>query len=158
MVWKDRDEEKLPPDIVKIKERLSARDIVNIHNYCRLLTVRKTQEDALQKAKPEVASENVKKIFCTPYDVLETELYVKNEDFAPYAGLYIKTAPQTKTLKFDSCKNIPQCNNIHECGGIKNFNLCNMDYGHKILRLHETVSDIYMENCRNFSPNMDFSN
>lgn len=158
LLCKDRDEEKLPPDIVKIKERLSARDIVNIHNYCRLLTVRKTQEDALQKAKPEVASENVKKIFCTPYDVLETELYVKNEDFAPYAGLYIKTAPQTKTLKFDSCKNIPQCNNIHECGGIKNFNLRNMDYGHKILRLPETVSDIYLENCRNFSPNMDFSN
>lgn len=33
-----------------------------------------------------------------------------------------------------------------------------MDYGHKILRLPETVSDIYLENCRSFSKNIDFSN
>ena len=149
-------EEKQPLEIIRLKEKLIARDIANIRNYCQSIIVRKMQEAAFQKM--EVSAENVKKVFCTPYNELETELCVKNADFAPYAGLYIKTAPQTKTLKFDSCKNIPQCNNIHECGGIKNFNLRNMDYGHKILRLPETVSDIYLENCRNFSQNIDFSN
>ena len=149
-------EEKQPLEIIRLKEKLIARDIANIRNYCQSIIVRKMQEAAFQKM--EVSAENVKKVFCTPYNELETELCVKNADFAPYAGLYIKTAPQTKTLKFDSCKNIPQCNNIHECGGIKNFNLRNMDYGHKILRLPETVSDIYLENCRNFSKNIDFSN
>ena len=99
-------EEKQPLEIIRLKEKLIARDIANIRNYCQSIIVRKMQEAAFQKM--EVSAENVKKVFCTPYNELETELCVKNADFAPYAGLYIKTAPQTKTLKFDSCKNIPQ--------------------------------------------------
>lgn len=138
-------EEKQPLEIIRLKEKLIARDIANIRNYCQSIIVRKMQEAAFQKM--EVSAENVKKVFCTPYNELETELCVKNTDFAPYAGLYIKTAPQTKTLKFDSCKNIPQCNNIHECGGIKNFNL----------RKGGKIGLLSLNNIAHFPENFDLS-